>query len=498
MKKTDTNTAREGIYKRSLLSEDEDSFGTQGRKTRIRKEIQENVSQTVELYLQAYQLILRKQCHALVHTIGLPAELETVVKDLWALRQQMLKHKTDTTSDEDTVFSSQPQSETETELEGDGGRREYKIRGKAMPTLIETLGLLYHGMVLLRLPISMGDISCWAIREDIPFIRASPLQPDHLRKTIHNLSTYYTHHFKLIFPPINAHLLLYKQIRYLALPITLHPLTLIIASIMSIDFTFPVPGRRQRTSSLPELQLTCLLVIATKLYHPFSGPPRHARSFADPAALALDWSVWIAALKAHDEALIEEHHFPRGSEINVSEKDALKLTGEQIDEYLDYFERTFIDPERVEQKERGLPKQLLDMFPTHRLDGSEPPHYSYQTQVEKEQIATEQTLKTVMGSLKLRPITADEDDVEEVRRIGSLYKRYRRVEDLDGVAKAFHERVAQRVGVSVKTLVLAVLQIEGMLIKWREMKMKEKEKGVEEDVETKTAQESGNEDSYSD
>lgn len=68
----------------------------------------------------------------------------------------------DAASEEDTVFSSQPQSETETEKEGEDGRREYKMRGKAMPTLIETLGLIYLGMVLLRLPLSMGDIHRYA------------------------------------------------------------------------------------------------------------------------------------------------------------------------------------------------------------------------------------------------------------------------------------------------------------------------------------------------
>ena len=46
----------------------------------------------------------------------------------------------------------------------------------------------------------------------------SPLGLDHLRKTIHNLSLFYTHHFQLVFPPLNAPLLLYKQIRNLSLP----------------------------------------------------------------------------------------------------------------------------------------------------------------------------------------------------------------------------------------------------------------------------------------
>ena len=114
------------------------------------------------LYLQAYQLVLWKQCYSLVRTIGLPAELESVVKDLWGLRLQLVKEKAHAISEEKTVFSSQPVSGTETEKGDQSIGREWKVRGKAMPTLIETLALLYFGIVLLRLPISMGDIHRYA------------------------------------------------------------------------------------------------------------------------------------------------------------------------------------------------------------------------------------------------------------------------------------------------------------------------------------------------
>lgn len=81
-----------------------------------------------------------------------------MVKDLWALRLQLLKSKTDATSDEDTMFSSQPQSETETEDKHEGVGRKWKVRGKIMPSLIETLGLCYLGTILLRLPVSIGEM----------------------------------------------------------------------------------------------------------------------------------------------------------------------------------------------------------------------------------------------------------------------------------------------------------------------------------------------------
>ena len=84
------------------------------------------------------------------------------MKDLWALRLQLLKGKTVAIADEDAVFSSQPQTDTEIESNGEEVGRVYKVEGKAMPTLIETLGLCYLGMVLLRSPIGMEDLHRYA------------------------------------------------------------------------------------------------------------------------------------------------------------------------------------------------------------------------------------------------------------------------------------------------------------------------------------------------
>ncbi len=93
-----------------------------------------------------------------------------MVKDLWALRLQLLKDKIDATPDEDLVFSSQPQSEVETEGEHERVGRKWKTRGKDTPSLIETLGLCYLGMILLRLPISIGEMHRYVAR---PLLKGS-------------------------------------------------------------------------------------------------------------------------------------------------------------------------------------------------------------------------------------------------------------------------------------------------------------------------------------
>lgn len=112
----------------------------------------------LELYLQAYQLILRKQIWTLVHILHLPAELELVTKDLWQLRLELLRDRLRTTDDLDTVFSSQQKSATEAENPGISKRRKWNSRAKRTPNILESLALCYMAVTTLRLPIGMGDL----------------------------------------------------------------------------------------------------------------------------------------------------------------------------------------------------------------------------------------------------------------------------------------------------------------------------------------------------
>ncbi len=79
-----------------------------------------------------------------------------MVKDLWALRLQLLKEKI-SEPESSAVYSSQPETGTDVESIGDGKTREWKVRVKAIPSLIQSLGLCYFGAIILRLPVSLGD-----------------------------------------------------------------------------------------------------------------------------------------------------------------------------------------------------------------------------------------------------------------------------------------------------------------------------------------------------
>lgn len=218
----------------------------------------------------------------------------------------------------------------------------------------------------------------------------------------------------------------------------------------------------------------CLLIIAVKLDHPFDAITRHVRSLADSAALTIDWAVWVDAQSSHGVHDSGEAHLERGSEINVTEKDVMNMTGKDMDTYMDWYERTYVDEVRADEKARGPPQQLLDMFPTGRADDSSPTPNNYEQAAAKQQETIEKRLNMVMGKLRLRNVVSDDSDGvrEDSKPIGSFYKRYRKVEDLEPHAKAFHEAAAELVGVKLETLMIAVGQVEIKLLKYREAEVK--------------------------
>ncbi|KAL8873053.1 MAG: hypothetical protein Q9174_001423, partial [Haloplaca sp. 1 TL-2023] len=228
------------------------------------------------------------------------------------------------------------------------------------------------------------------------------LEPDNLRKTVQELSLFYSYRFKITIPPLNYPLLLFKHVRDLALPIEVYPVVCRIAKLLEIDFSFPEPRSRHKVSSMPEIALVSLLIISVKLYYPFDKIEIHPRSLSDACTLNLDWDCWCDAQKKHDAIETANGKLGRGNEIKVTEEDVLNLSGEQTDDYLDWFEKTWVDEERARKHPRGHPEQLLDMFPTGRpaADSHVPPNPAQDNQ--DEEAALEAKLEKIQESLRPR------------------------------------------------------------------------------------------------
>jgi RNA polymerase I-specific transcription initiation factor RRN7 len=150
------------------VAEDSEEFGTQGKRTKRKKEKRKMKTSRIyrgprayKLFLQAYQHVIWKQCYALVHQKGLPAELWTVVRDLWTLRlaKQAEKLENPSTVDpEGRPMSANAGSGEETETDTQNESQPSGKKASDAPVLVETVALCYLGILLMRLPTSIGDI----------------------------------------------------------------------------------------------------------------------------------------------------------------------------------------------------------------------------------------------------------------------------------------------------------------------------------------------------
>ncbi len=97
-----------------------------------------------------------------------------------------------------------------------------------------------------------------------------------------------------------------------------------------------------------------LIVIATKLSHPFDDINRVPQSEIDPTTVKVDWVRWR---KITAEAPIKG--LRRGKEIKVADADVMTMSGNQMDDYLDWYQRTWLDDRSPKSEFLNSPLQLL-------------------------------------------------------------------------------------------------------------------------------------------
>jgi RNA polymerase I-specific transcription initiation factor RRN7 len=291
---------------------------------------------------------------------------QIVIRDLWALRLQTLKTKAGDPSESDT----QPTIFTSTSGESDSAatydrrqRPKHRWFGKDFPKLLDTLGLCYLGMLLLRLPCSLGDINRWAEDESIIYIRAirfipkqmksrlpaqgfgaldtrSILKPDQLQKAVHELVLYYNKEFGIRFPVMNFPLLSFKYIKELALPLDIYLATKNLAGILGYSFSYKLSDRRHRITELPELQLMSLIVVALKLSQGFDMEERSPKTDNEAASLIVDWDAWRKSTEVPE---CISGPFSKGGEIGLVEGDVFNLSDGQMDRYMDWYGKMWVD-----------------------------------------------------------------------------------------------------------------------------------------------------------
>ncbi|KIV83293.1 hypothetical protein PV11_05331 [Exophiala sideris] len=512
-----------------IVEEDDADFGQRG-KTLRKKEAKEKQkfsrvlrgSKAYQLYLQSWQYILWKQCHALVHQKGLPAELWTIVRDLWTLWLSRLERRlqpstsateVDTEGDPATTSGNETTTDSESAEESKLGRKRKQTQEN--PSLIDTIALTYLGVLLLRRPIGLATVLRWIQQEDIPYIRAIRhvpqemkdrlppeyhmsldtirlLEADDLQIAIFRQAQMYNSSFGMIMPPLNINLFLLNYVRSLALPLEVYVTVRRLSTISRYNFSYPDAGTaattRRQATTFPEAQLMSLVVIATKLLFPFDSQTvkRYPRDPNDPMTLRLDWAAWLNAKGRFDkgsEKMTEPDSLKPGSEIHVTDKDVFNMSDKQLDQYMDWFQRSWISPtstQAQQSNENALDKEILDMFPLHHVP--EPVKTRGQHQqaraVEQERLNTR--IHEVQGTLLPRRAISLEEEAKRgiaVLRPGAKYPRFFHVDELektDKVVRIFHAEAARTACLGLKTLLRAVNKSEDKIERWlREQRRQE-------------------------
>jgi len=228
-----------------------------------------------------------------------------------------------------------------------------------------------------------------------------------------------------------------------------------------------------------------LVILAVKLYHPFDSLHRYATSPTDLGIFQIDWQIWCPHHQQYTKRETSDGNLGRGNEMKINEQDVFRMSEAQLDEYLDWYEKTWVNEPARRPRKGDLPQELLDMFPTGRLDGSVAPAVDITATITADQVALDAQLAAVQASLSTRSVVREEEEAdhgEPVRRIGSFYKRYRKEADLPPHARMFFEAAASLIGVEISAMVVAVLQTEQLLLNYRKREIRaRREKEGEED-----------------
>ncbi|KAF1992366.1 hypothetical protein K402DRAFT_321291 [Aulographum hederae CBS 113979] len=497
-------------YQLDVKGVDDDGFtGGQNVVTATkRKEKQERVQtlftggKKIELYLQCYQFVLRQQCWALIHEKGLPAELETVVHDLWVLRLQNFSGLLQRSDLEDSVkaqeFSTQSDAEDEEKNKYGLRRQTAWTHPESLPNLIQTLALCYLSSVILRFPLLIGDLVRWANAGEIVYMTASKslqesmkqrlhgflllkleassiLAPDQLQTVVTDVAANYNSLFGVEVPALSYPPLLYRIMRELCLPLDVYPAAVALKELLQYQFSFPSAKEKEPKkysgADQAQVQLVCCIVIAVKLLYPFDQAKRYPHTSAEPASTVLDWDVWASKMK-DPEPMNRDGPLTNQEAWKITEGDIMAMDKDRLDDYLDWYEKTIMDEEVLSKAPGYKGREVwFDTFPVSSTRTREPPPSPALSDHVSD---TTQRLRDIQSSLKMRRAVTDkeaEKSKKEVQRPGSGYRFYLEPIHLEGHARLFYEKTADFVGMSVVTLLRTVGETEKRVKRrWRAKK----------------------------
>jgi RNA polymerase I-specific transcription initiation factor RRN7 len=129
--------------------------------------------------------------------------------------------------------------------------------------------------------------------------------------------------------------------------VEIYPVVKRLRNLSGFSFSYPTSkiGKR-KAIHLPELQIMILVVISTKVLFPLDDLKRYPVSSREPAAQLMDWKRWVQIQRHFDGRETSGGKIGKGNEIVVTERDVFNMTESQLDEYMDWYENSWLDSSR--------------------------------------------------------------------------------------------------------------------------------------------------------
>lgn len=243
-----------------------------------------------------------------------------------------------------------------------------------------------------------------------------------------------------------------------------------LIGILDIRFKFSESNEWLKVQNFPEVRLMSLLIVVVKLYHPFDTSPCYVSSIDDSAAVAMDWEIWAKFHRGHQDCPIQPQILPTGDEIKITDRDVSRLSSQQLDQYLDWYGKTWLTDDYHREKKGKLPSQLLEMFPIASEilpDSTTSPDTAVTSMLGIGLI--EDRIKNVQRGLRIRATISGTQGYRGAVRsgVGELYKRFPTINELTPAATTFFAAAADTVGISLASLLSAVMYMESLIERWR-------------------------------
>ena len=356
--------------------------------------------------------------------------------------------------------------------------------------------MVYLGILSLRIPVTIADLFSWIndgrllyysaprgipakMRDRLPggyIARLEPqelLSPAKLHRNALEVLRFFEREYGMAPPSLNIPMLVYRWTKSLRLPLEVYVACQRLINLVDLEIGFPIAGTT-RTKSLryPETRLMAAMVVVVKLLFPFEGPEGYARSPTDLCAIAIDWDSWVHSFTRTGKTDATSH-LSFEEAFQFDESDCRGAAGEKLDAYLEWYQSTIATDDVREHgragNEASFRRALLKMFPlsTENL----PPPQSQDSMLVDDEADPVESMYT--APLHPRTVRQDGGDDGRQRPCGSIYRRYRRSEDLNAVAMKFFGKVSELAGLSLKEMIRAVFETEREVQRWQDRRMRE-------------------------